>query len=109
MWGRLAARRPVGARPLAPDQPIHGAAQNEYFSANWICRLSAAVPVTRPKVPVPSEPPGLLNCGVLDALNSSARNRSWWLSRYGILNDFEATRSNVCRPGPTTGSRGDVP
>ena len=50
--------------------------QNEYLSANWTCRLSAAVPVMRPKVPVPSEAPGLPNCGVLNALNISARNSS---------------------------------
>ena len=37
--------------------------QNRYFTANWISRGATDVPVITPKVAVPSDVPGLANCG----------------------------------------------
>src|SRR5262245_51343101 len=63
----------------------------------------------RPNVPVPSDAPGFPNCGVVKAVNHSVRNRSWLPSRYGMRIALDTDRSNVCKPGPTMGFRGDVP
>ena len=54
----------------------HATVLKRVLQSHLDLRLSKAVPVTRPKVPVPSVPPGLLNWGVLNALNISARNIS---------------------------------
>jgi hypothetical protein len=45
-----------------------------YFKAIWICRLAIAVPVIRPKVPVPNVAPGFENWGELKVLKNSLRN-----------------------------------
>src|ERR1700730_5710788 len=80
-----------------------------YFNATWICRLAIAVPVIRPKVPVPNVAPGFENCGELKALKNSLRSINCWPSRQGSLNDLEAERSHVLVPGPTSGFLGEFP